>query len=170
MSVCAELQGMSVPGDCLAWINGCEVLGQRVLAELVARGRGAGMAMVLGTASTAVAQRLAAEVNVLVASGAIDPALAGQFASVRPNGANVTPGGGPGTEAASTSESVTAGPAGPAGDLAFGRNGGSPFPAGTPPLGTGAFALLSRAPQRRVLARCRHVSAAGAGSSAWRPE
>lgn len=170
MSVCAELQGMSVPGDSLAWINGCEVLGQRVLAELVARGRGAGMAVVLGTASTAVAQRLAAEVNVLVASGAVDPALAGQFASVKPNGANVTPGGGPGPEAASTSESVTAGPAGPAGDLAFGRNGGSPFPAGAPPLGTGAFALLSRAPQRRVLARCRHVSAAGAGSSAGRPE
>ncbi len=122
MTVCAELQGMSVPGDSLAWINGCEVLGQPVLAELVARGRGAGMAVVLGTASTAVAERLAAEVNVLVASGAVDPALAGQFASVRPT------------------------------------------------LGTGAFALLSRAPQRRVLARCRHVSAAGAGSSAGRPE
>src|SRR5262249_24240507 len=51
MTVCAELAGMSVPGDGLVWISGCEVLGQLVLAELIARGRGAGMAMVLGTAS-----------------------------------------------------------------------------------------------------------------------
>jgi hypothetical protein len=128
------------------------------------------MAVVLGTSSAAVAEGLAAEVNVLVASGAVDPALAGQFASVRPNGANVTAGGGPGPEAAGTSDPATAGPAGPARGLALGRNGGRPFPAGGPPLGTGAFALLSRAPQRRVLARCRHVSAAGAGSSAGRPE
>ena len=34
-TVCAELQGMSVPGDSLAWINGCEVLDQQALADLV---------------------------------------------------------------------------------------------------------------------------------------
>src|SRR5208282_1836262 len=35
MAVCSELDAMAVPGDSLAWINGCEVLGQQVLAELV---------------------------------------------------------------------------------------------------------------------------------------
>ena len=40
MTVCAELQGMSVPGDSLAWINGCEVLDQQILADLVDPGPG----------------------------------------------------------------------------------------------------------------------------------
>jgi hypothetical protein len=72
--VCAELDAMSVHGDGLAWINGCEVLGQRALADLaglVAQGRGAGMGMVLATTSRAVADGLAAAVNVVV--GAAQP-------------------------------------------------------------------------------------------------
>jgi hypothetical protein len=73
-AVCAELEAMSVPGDGLAWINGCEVLGQRVLAELVARGRGAGMGIVLATTSRAAADGLAAAVNVVV-SPVVSPAL-----------------------------------------------------------------------------------------------
>jgi hypothetical protein len=71
MAVCAELEAMSVPGDGLTWINGCEAVGQRVLAELVAQGRGAGMGVVLGTASQAAADGLAAGVNVVV--GAAQP-------------------------------------------------------------------------------------------------
>jgi len=71
MGVCAELQAMSVPGDSLAWINGCEVLGQRVLADLVAQGRGAGMGVVLATTSVPTADRLAAAVNVLVTRGSM---------------------------------------------------------------------------------------------------
>jgi len=82
MTVCAELQGMSVPGDSLAWINGCEILGQRVLADLIARGQGAGMAVMLSTTSAAVADGLAAVANVLVARGPVDPALTGRFAGV----------------------------------------------------------------------------------------
>jgi hypothetical protein len=66
MAVGAELEAMSVPGDGLTWINGCEVLGQRVLSELVAQGRGAGLGVVLATTSRAAADGLAAGVNVVV--------------------------------------------------------------------------------------------------------
>ena len=66
MGVCAELEAMSVPGDGLTWINGCEILGHRVLAELVAQGRRAGMGVLLATTSRAAADGLAAGVNVLV--------------------------------------------------------------------------------------------------------
>jgi hypothetical protein len=78
-AVCGELAGMSVPGDSLAWINGCEVVGQRALADLVRIGHGAGMAVVLGTGPGDTADRLAAEVNVLVADGPVDQALIGAF-------------------------------------------------------------------------------------------
>jgi hypothetical protein len=78
-AVCGELLEMSVPGDSLAWFNGCEVLGQRVLADLVGMGPGTEMAVVLGTASAEAADRLATEINVLVARGPVDPALVGTF-------------------------------------------------------------------------------------------
>jgi hypothetical protein len=78
-AVCSELLEMSVSGDGLGWFNGCEVLGQRVLADLVALGQGTGTAVVLGTASAEAADRLATEVNVLVARGPVGPALAGTF-------------------------------------------------------------------------------------------
>jgi hypothetical protein len=83
-AVCGELQGMSVPADTLAWINGCELLEQRVLAELIAQGQGAGMGVVLSTASAAAADRLAGDVNVLVARAPVDAALAGKFTSRHP--------------------------------------------------------------------------------------
>ena len=176
MTVCAELAGMSVPADSLVWISGCEVLGLPVLAELIARGRGAGMAMVLGTASAPVAERLAPEVNVLVASGPVDPGLAAQFAGAGPavigtgvaDGDVIASGGaaglaGLGAGAAGSPEAMAAGTAA---DFTFGRSGGSPFPADGPPLGVGSFALLCRAPRRRVLARCRHVPARVSGTGA----
>ena len=80
MAVCRELRTMGVSGDSLAWINGCEVLGQQVLAELVAAGRGAGMGVVLSTTSAAVAGDLAGQVDVLVARGPVDPGLVSRFA------------------------------------------------------------------------------------------
>jgi hypothetical protein len=166
ITVCTELQGMSVPGDSLVWISGCEVLGLPVLAELIARGRGAGVAVVLGTASASVAERLAAEVNVLVASGPVDPALSAQFAGAGSGatGTGAVGAGGPASAgaaglaaraASSPGEMTAEGAAG----LVFGRNGGRAFPADGLPLGADAFALLSRAPRPRVLAPCRHVSA-----------
>jgi hypothetical protein len=86
-AVCGELQGMSVPADTLAWINGCELLEQRVLAELIAQGRGAGVGVVLSTASAAAADRLAGDVNVLVARAPVDAALVGTFTRSRPGNA-----------------------------------------------------------------------------------
>jgi hypothetical protein len=93
MAVCGELSGMSVPADGLAWINGCEVMSQQVLADLVRVGHEAGMAVVLGTGSGDAADRLAAEVNVLVADGPVDQALAGTFTDGPPDLAPAVAGG-----------------------------------------------------------------------------
>ena len=133
MAVCRELHAMAVSGDGLAWINGCEVLGQEVLAELVAAGGGAGIGVVLSTTSAAVADQLAAQVGVLVARGPVDPALVGRFTDG--DGAAGVPG------------------AGPAGPLA----------ADLPSPGDDAFALLARGPRERVLSHCRHVPAVTGG-------
>jgi hypothetical protein len=70
MAVCRELEEMSVPGDGLAWINGCEVLEERVLAGLVAQGRAAGIGVVLGTGPAAAADRMEAVVTVLLSAAA----------------------------------------------------------------------------------------------------
>ena len=185
-AVCAELLEMSVPGDGLAWFNGCEVLAWRVLADLVGLGPGTGMAVVLGTASAEAADRLATEVNVLVARGPVSPALVGTFA-----GANGTVDGSSiaGVSASGvTGSSVTSvsgdgpvgsamnglvGPDGVAG--AGGVSGNGPDSAlaaitdgwaGAAPAGPDTFALLARHPRPRVLARCRHVPARAGG----RPE
>jgi len=170
---------MSVPGDGLAWISGCEVLGLPVLTELIARGRSAGMAMVLGTASAPVAELLAAEVNVLVASGPVDPALAAPFAGAGPDvtGTGVAGGGAIASGGAAGLAGLAGLGAGAAGapgamaggmaaDLTFRRNGDSPRAAEGLPLGAGSFALLSRAPRRRVLAPCRNVPARVGGTGA----
>jgi hypothetical protein len=133
MAVCRELHAMAVPGDGLAWINGCEALGQEVLAELVAAGGGAGIGVVLSTTSAAVADQLAAQVGVLVARGPVDPALVGRFTD--------------GDGAAGVNG------AGPPGPLA----------ADLPSPGDDAFALLARGPRERVLAHCRHVPALTGG-------
>jgi hypothetical protein len=164
MTVCAELQAMSVPGDSLVWINGCEALEQRVLAELITLGRSAGMAVVLSTASAGVAEQLAAEANVLVARAPVDPALAGRFASTAagPGGSAArvsTAGGSAGSDARlSTAGSFDATTVGLT-EATFGVSGGGPFPLDALAQAADGFALLSRVPQRRVLARCRYVPA-----------
>jgi hypothetical protein len=148
-AVCGELAAMSVPGDSLAWINGCELLGQRILADLVRIGHDAGMAVVLGTGSGDAADHLAAEVNVLVADGPVDQELVGAFAS-----------GNPGRlDAEGHWASGSAVPA--AGRLGAIMDG---WPA-LAPAAAGGFALLAREPQPRVLPQCRHVPA---GERRWR--
>jgi hypothetical protein len=191
-AVCGELTGMSVPGDSLAWINGCEVLGQHVLADLVRLGRGAGMAVVLGMGPAGAAaaragslgagspgpglagpglvgpdaagagsagaapggaasggagpvsatDRLATEVNVLVAGRSVDPSLVAAF--VGGNGA-----GGPGWNGAPPPDRGTGGWPGQIMD-------GWPGPG---PAVAGGFALLAREPRVRVLPQCRQVPA-----------
>jgi hypothetical protein len=150
MTVCAELQGMSVPGDSLAWINGCEVLEQQVLADLVERGRGAGLAVMLSTTSAAVADSLAPVANVLVARGPVDPELTARFAGPAEPQDGATA---PGTAAVA--------------ELAYGMNDDHRF--GAPlarPAGADVFALLARTPQQRALPRCRHVPARAGGRPA----
>ncbi|HEY2687336.1 MAG TPA: hypothetical protein VGJ50_02785 [Streptosporangiaceae bacterium] len=145
MTVCTELQGMSVPGDSLAWINGCEVLDQQTLADLVTQGQGAGMAVMLSTTSAELAGALAPVANVLVARGPVDPGLAGRFAGpgAAQDGADTRRA--PGTMAQGTA--VVA-------DIAFGINGDHRGE---------TFALLARAPRLRMLPRCRHVPARAGG-------
>jgi hypothetical protein len=146
MAVCRELHAMSVPGDSLAWINGCEVLGQQVLAELVAQGRGAGMGVVLGTTSAAVADHLAGQVDVLVARGPVDTALVGRFAGEEPGvlaGRNEVP-------------AIN-------GSALDGTAPGGLIAADLPSLGEDAFALLARGPQERMLAHCQYVAARTGG-------
>jgi hypothetical protein len=180
-AVCGELLGMSVPGDTLAWVNGCEVLGHRVLADLVGLGQGAGMAVVLGTESAAAADRLATEVNVLVARGPVGPALVGAFAGANGsmNGSSIA-----GVSGSRVTGARGNGPVGPGmnglvgADEVTGAGGvsgngpGSALAAiadgwvGAAPADSDAFALLARRPRARVLPQCRHVPAR-AGS---RPE
>jgi hypothetical protein len=82
MTVCAELRGMSVPGDTLAWINGCESLEGRVLAEMIACGPGSGTAVLLTTSSAVAAERLAAEANVVLVRGPADEVVASRVAAL----------------------------------------------------------------------------------------
>lgn len=179
-AVCGELAGMSVPGDSLAWINGCEVAGQRALADLVRIGHGAGMAVVLGTGPGDTADRLAAEVNVLVAGGPVDQALIGAFTGGTRTGDGGASGSWAGASGASGNRAGGNGAGGNGvggnGLSGNGRNGalvahgigGMPDLVtdpwlGSAPAAVGGFALLAREPRPRMLPRCRHVPARGVG-------
>jgi hypothetical protein len=171
-AVCGELAGMSVPGDSLAWINGCEALGQRVLADLVRIGHGAGMAVVLGTGSGDAADRLAADVNVLIADGPVDQQLVGVFTAGSRAGGNRS--GGPSADTSPVGQNGTRGNW--AGGPVPGGSGWDPEAAGWPgpaagnglalaPAAAGGFSLLAREPQPRMLPQCRHVPSREGG---WR--
>jgi hypothetical protein len=194
-AVCGELAGMSVPGDSLAWINGCEVLGQRALADLVRTGQDAGMAVVLGAGSGGAADRLAAEVNVLVADGPVDQALIGAFTGGTRAGGNwaglnwaaASGTGGSWAGANGAGRSWTGGnEAGrkEAGESGLGGNGRTGNPAvdhgmaglphlitdgwpASPPAAAGGFALLARGPRPRLLPQCQHVPARDTGAGPY---
>ncbi len=152
IAVCAELNRIPVGGDALAWIHGCEALDDRLLAELVAAGAGAGLAVLLSTTSAAAAERLSGSVNVLLAHGPADPAVAARFAELA----------GPAAEPAAAGIS----------------GGGTAVPPGYPLLINGRhpvdgrslltashaeFGLLVKGPRPRVLPRCRSVRGTGPG-------
>jgi hypothetical protein len=155
-AVCGELAGMSVPGDSLSWINGCEVVGQRALADLVRIGHGAGMAVVLGTGPGDTADRLAAEVNVLVADGPVDQALIGAFTGGTRAGGGWAGGNGLSGNGRNGAPAVEHGIAGVP-DLVT-----DSWP-GSAPAAVGGFALLAREPRPRMLPQCRHVPARDVG-------
>jgi len=87
MALFAELRGIGVSGDGVAWLSGCEVLERPALAELVAGGSRAGMAVLLSTMAEAAAASLAADVNVVAIHQLADPAAAGQLATLALAGA-----------------------------------------------------------------------------------
>jgi hypothetical protein len=147
MAVCAELGRIPVSGDGLAWIHGCEAVAQPVLAELIASGAGAGIAVMLSTASAAAADRLAGAANVLVASGPADPALAARFADL----ADALAGSGPAGKPADRSGTTPDSPLSLGGDLA------TSVPV-LLPAASGEFTMLVKGPRPRVLPRCRSIS------------
>ena len=98
MALFAELRGIPVSGDGLAWFSGCETLDRAALAELVARGGRAGMTVLLSTTSERAAAGLAGDVNVLAIHQLADREAAGQLAAGTGPGAGQA-GGGPGPAA-----------------------------------------------------------------------
>jgi hypothetical protein len=158
-TVCGELRGMSVPGDIFAWINGCEFLDSGALAELIDCGPGSGTAVLLTTASAAAADRLVAEANAVVVRGPADPALAERLAGPA---AAAVPAGLAGTAGAPAAAGTSADRAGTAARHPLRSQDGIPEGA-LLALPRDAFALLVRAPRRRVVPMCRHVPAGLAG-------
>jgi hypothetical protein len=152
IAVAGELEEMSVSGDSLVWLNGCEALGQaapELISQLIAKGRAAGMSVVLSTTSATAAGTLAAGVSVMAADWPVDPALASRFAD---------PPTGPEGNGSDAGIAGPAGAAGTGGSPAFGL-GGSGWPE-LPARGDRAFALLARGEggaRPRVLAHCRAV-------------
>jgi hypothetical protein len=149
MAVGAELEDMSVPGDGLAWVNGCEGLGRQaqeeLIAQLIARGRAAGMAVVVST-TAASAGTLVAGAGVLVAHWPVDPDLVDRF----------------GGTAASGSQAQGSGSVLQPGRTQGAAAGGilATLPDGRPLPGSGEFALVvarSGGAQARVLPHCRPV-------------
>jgi hypothetical protein len=156
MAVCAELSRIKVPGDALAWIHGCEVLDHRLLTDLVAAGAGAGMAVLLSTTSAAAAERLSGPVNVMLARGPADPAVAARFADL------AGPATGPGAPAAEISGGGTGAPPG----YSLKINGSGPADGQSwLTAGQAEFGLLVKGPRPRVVPLGRSVRGAGTG---WR--
>jgi len=97
LALFAELRGIPVSGDGLAWFSGCEAVDLATLAELVGRGSQAGMTVLLTTTSETAAASLAGVVNVLAIHQLADPERAGQLAAAAASaGAGAAPGAGPG--------------------------------------------------------------------------
>jgi hypothetical protein len=93
----AALGGIGVDGDGIIWLTECGALPRACVAEMITRGRGAGLPVLAGTTSARVAADLADLVNVVVAHRVDDAAAAQRLVSaagadsVRPPG----PGAGP---------------------------------------------------------------------------
>jgi hypothetical protein len=91
LALFAELRGIPVSGDGLAWFSGCEAVGLAALADLVRRGGQAGMTVLLTTTSETAAASLAGVVNVLAIHQLADPERAGQLAAAAASPGAVLP-------------------------------------------------------------------------------
>jgi hypothetical protein len=165
VAVCAELGRIGVPGDALAWIHGCEAVDHRTLSDLVAAGPGAGLAVLLSTASAAAAERLAGTVNVVLARGPADPAVAARFAGLASSAGSRT---GLADSAGPSAGPTRGGSSGAANGLApdypFSLEGNHRVGADFLRNASSAeFALLVKGPRPRVMPLCRSVPGAGPG-------
>jgi hypothetical protein len=179
LALFAELRGIPVSGDGLAWFNGCEAVDPAALAELVARGGRAGMTVLLTTTSEAAAVSLAGGVNVLAIHQLADPAAARQLAVL--TGAGPAGGGQVPAEAAGPlvpgaavplvpGAAVPLGPPGAVPHLESGPPGASSGPAASPGAAVPQAPSAVPAWVRRMPAPAAAGSAgAGAVSSAARP-
>ena len=151
LAVLAELQAMAVRTDCLAWINGCEILPRARLADLVRRGAQTGTAVLLTTTAAAAATALAGDVGVIVARGPADPAVAQRLAELIP---------------AAGAGATAAGETGPGGSDPFRMEGSNRAAAGSAAdQGAEALALLMRGPGARYLPGCEAVPAAASAAA-----
>ncbi len=176
MALFAELRGIPVSGDGLVWLNGCEPADRQAVAELAARGGQAGMTVLLSTTSDRAAASLAADVNVIAIHRLADPAAAGLLAAqAGPGSAGPAASGGIGHGGRAVPEwaqrmPVPAAAGSPAAGAAAAAGPGGADPltkAGRPAvtaeallrLPAGAFALLVKGPERRLLPQCQSVPA-----------
>ncbi|HEX9031063.1 MAG TPA: hypothetical protein VF834_04415 [Streptosporangiaceae bacterium] len=146
--VLAERRELGIRDDCLVWINGCDVVGHRQLAALVALGPATGTCLVLGSTVGAVAAGLSDTVNVVALAG---PAPA----DLPPEGA--------GDASLVPDPAVSAGPGlasqpGSRERLSFQEEGASGLGARLP-LAQAAdeVSLHVRSPRPRLVTRCRVV-------------
>jgi hypothetical protein len=172
IAVAAELEEMSISGDALIWLSGYEALGQKALGQkalgeligqLMAKGRAAGMAVVLSTTSAPAAETLADGVSVLAAGWPVDPVLASRFVGspvMAPDG-TASDGTSPDRITAPVPGSSPAASRAWAGALS-GLTGLDPLDVRV--RGGDAFALLAKGgpgAQPRVLAHCRSIGLDG---------
>ncbi|HEY0717637.1 MAG TPA: hypothetical protein VGD68_08470, partial [Streptosporangiaceae bacterium] len=134
-----DLQEIGVDGDGLAWFDHCEGLPQPMLRDLISRGAGAGLPVVLTTTSARAGGGVADQVNALVIHRMPDPDSADRFA--RQTGDRLAPEPWAGTG----DRELTATPRVAPGLLAE--------------LGRGQFALVTRAPASRLVISGRTVPA-----------
>jgi hypothetical protein len=132
-----DLQEIGVDGDGLAWFDHCEGLPQPMLRDLITRGAGAGLPVMLTTTSARAGGGVADQVNALVIHRMPDADSAERFA--RQTGDRLVPEPWTGTG----DRELTATPRVPAGRLQD--------------LGRGRFALVVREPAGRLVAAGRTV-------------
>ena len=76
------LRELGLRGDSLVWVSGCEAAEPGLLSDLLALGHATGTAVVLSTTSPGIAADLAAEGDLVVASGPITGNLAQRLADL----------------------------------------------------------------------------------------
>lgn len=125
-------------GDCLIWIDGCEVVGMARLAELASACGRARVPLLLGSADGPTAAVLADQANVVVVRGsapAVVPTSVGQREQAQPPGSRSRGSGQSAPRMPNWKRAAESGPAG-AGTAEASSAGG--MPAAAPPADAGA--------------------------------